>query len=548
MSNNTYKVNLFPFPSPHQTLGESSDTESTEIQTTGVCFSGGGSRALSAAMGQMRGLTHLGLMQKTQFISGVSGGAWASSVYSYVPESISDDDLLGGVCENPADLTWDKDSPIGQACELDYLPPNNIGALPGKMSIAKFLEKSIQMYKDGVPSNEFWVRLVGEYVFQPYGLYTGYGTSKYFTWNKLWFDALIKPHNPNLNLDDFYCYPQDRHRPNLLVFGSMFPTDAKDESELLPIMFSPYFSGVIAEFKGQGQDGQDIGGGGVDSFGFNSQDQSYVGVNLQQIDIPANKFSLADMAGISSSFFAEIISAKHPEFDSMIPEYDYWPVLNPDSNTAKKYRFADGGNLDNSGVASMLRQRTKNIISFLNTSVPLAYDHELLLVMVDNQVPPLFGYQPYTKGKGYVLYKEGLLKPEYGVFSGNQVFESDQFYTYINTLWNASVNDGPALCYQPNLTVLANKKFGVFAGKVNMLWVYNNPVKSWLSQLSWEVKLGMDADPLMWSFPNYPTANIGLTARQVNLLAHLSCWNIISDNAKGNPDGLTNKQMFKRMY
>lgn len=547
----TYTINLFPNQGP-QDLSDgnarSGENASSGFPRTAVCFSGGGSRSLSATMGQLRGLRALGVLDKTMMISGVSGGAWASTVYSFVPETISDDDLLGAVCEDPSKLTWDTGK--NPDCSLDYLPPGNIGALPGNMGILEFTKDAVEMYSKGIPTDEVWVRLVGEYIFKPYGLYSDYGKSNYFTSNEGWFDYKIRSKNASLKYADFYSMPSDRYRPALFVYGSVFPNSSKGEYELLPVLMSPFYAGVMSEFPGEGIDGSDIGGGGVDPFGFNSTTHTSAGENLQTIDIPANKFSLADMAGISSAFFAEIISADHPEFDGLIPKYSYWPVMNADSNAAHTYSFADGGDLDNSGVASMLRQRPENVIAFLNTSVPLSYDHDLLTPVVDDQVPPLFGYQPYTKGKGYVKYSEPLLDPSYAVFKDNQVFDDDQaFQDYLITLWNAYVAKGTAMCYQQNVTLKPNAKYGVSSGTVNMLWVYNNMVQNWWNQLSLDVRAAIDLDPVLYgSFPNYSTADVGLTARQVNLLAHLSCWNIISDNTDGNPDGQTNAQMFKNMY
>jgi hypothetical protein len=541
----TYNVNLFPYTTGLTPI----TTEGSE--TVGVCFSGGGSRALSAAMGQLRGLTHLGLIEKTQSISGVSGGAWASTVYSYVPESISEDDLLGEVCEDPKHLTWNQHKKTPIKCALNHVSTNNIGHLPQGMGVAKFAEESIDMLNKGIPEHEIWVRLVGKHIFKPYGLYEGYGKSKFFTSNRDWFKTKIKPHNNDLSEEDFYYLPNDRYRPNLLIFGNMIPCEKQGNRTLLPIEFSPNYSGIMAEFKNTGDYNLDIGGGGIDSFAMNTTDQKYAGPNLQTVDAAVNQFSLNDMAGISSSFFAEKITSEYSEFDSLIPTYKYWPVLNPDSNKAETYGFADGGNMDNSGVASMLRQNLQNIISFLNTSVALDYDKELDLVMVDNQVPPLFGFQPYTKGHGYVPYKKGVkvLNEDYEVFRENHVFDSTRFEEYRNALWKAHSKCGTAMSYQYQLKVCDNPKFGVKAGVVNMLWVYNNKVKTWSKKLKPSVKLGMFLQFWLYSdFPNYPTVNLGLNRRQVNLLAHLSCWNIISENTLGNPGKITNQAMFQRMY
>lgn len=550
----TYTVNLFPFEankqisqSPNQSLSQRVNPQGESVA---VCFSGGGSRALSAAMGQLRGLRHLGLIDKTAVISGVSGGAWASTVYAYIPEHISDDELLGGICLEPNKLTWNQHRGSDKNTALDYLPANNMGRIPGRLGVAEFTAESLDMLADGVPAHELWVRLIGRHVFKPYGLYAGWNNSKYFTYDEDWFNQHIKSNNPEMNIDEFHTFPSDRYRPHLIILGSMIPHEVQGDFNLLPFMFSPFYSGVMAEYKTQDPQSPDIGGGGVDSFALNSTDQQAAGDDLQTVAVPRHHFALHDMAGISSSFYAEVISAQHAELDGLLPVYNYWPVNQPQQNQAKKYAFADGGDLDNSGVASMLRQGTENIISFLNTEVPLGYDKALDLVKVDDQVPPLFGYQPYTEGHGYVPYKNNKsLKPGYEVFRANQVFLEQDFGDYLTQLWQAAQAGGSALCYQPGLKVLANQKYAVEAGKVNMLWVYNNPVKAWRKQLKCSVRLGMKLKFWLFNdFPNYQTIDLGLTPRQVNLLAHLSCWNVASENTQGNPDGMSNRAMFERMY
>ena len=71
---------LFPLPNVSEQALVSSSTQ----RPLGIAFSGGGSRALSATMGQMRGLRHLGVLEQTLFISSVSGGALASTLYTYL--------------------------------------------------------------------------------------------------------------------------------------------------------------------------------------------------------------------------------------------------------------------------------------------------------------------------------------------------------------------------------------------------------------------------------------------------------------------------------
>lgn len=58
---------------------------------TGLCFSGGGSRALTVTMGVLRALESLKLIPHVDAISSVSGGTWASSIYMFAKDvSIKD--------------------------------------------------------------------------------------------------------------------------------------------------------------------------------------------------------------------------------------------------------------------------------------------------------------------------------------------------------------------------------------------------------------------------------------------------------------------------
>ena len=70
----------------------STDTISLEVNLrTGLCFSGGGSRALTVTMGVLRALESLKLIPHVDAISSVSGGTWASSIYMFAKDvSIKD--------------------------------------------------------------------------------------------------------------------------------------------------------------------------------------------------------------------------------------------------------------------------------------------------------------------------------------------------------------------------------------------------------------------------------------------------------------------------
>lgn len=120
----------------------------------------------------------------------------------------------------------------------------------------------------------------------------------------------------------------------------------------------------------------------------------------------------------------------------LIPEYQYWPVAGgqPFPQT-RPTGFADGGNLDNSGINAMLSYSDIDYgIAFFNSSTPIAAASLGMIgadgkeapntrVIITSDIPPLFGYQPYNPQAGYVLYKDHP-NPTFPQGSNSQVFES----------------------------------------------------------------------------------------------------------------------------
>ena len=85
-------------------------------KNVGLCFSGGGTRAMVMAMGQMRALHQQERLMSARYISCVSGGSWASTLLGFEDKELSE--LLGTV-EKPSTIN---DSSV-PACLL-YTSPS----------------------------------------------------------------------------------------------------------------------------------------------------------------------------------------------------------------------------------------------------------------------------------------------------------------------------------------------------------------------------------------------------------------------------------------
>eukprot|EP00927_Polykrikos_kofoidii_P017513 TRINITY_DN17995_c0_g1_i1.p1 TRINITY_DN17995_c0_g1~~TRINITY_DN17995_c0_g1_i1.p1 ORF type:complete len:460 (-),score=88.91 TRINITY_DN17995_c0_g1_i1:853-2232(-) len=132
-----------------------------------LCFSGGGSRSLSAAMGQYRALEALGVLPgNVDAISSVSGGTWASAQYMFATRdartgrTLSSVDLLGKLTR-PEDLNM---------TVLERTPPM-MGAT-ANVSTNSFLRMTA--FAEQVPVQEArvaWIELIGKTFLGPYGLH-----------------------------------------------------------------------------------------------------------------------------------------------------------------------------------------------------------------------------------------------------------------------------------------------------------------------------------------------------------------------------------------
>ncbi len=556
----TLHAQVYPFPA--QDVAEAADGGLLPTPFVGVCLSGGGSRSASASMGILRGLRALGVLDKVTFLSTVSGGGWAGTVYTYCPDTISDDELLGTVVADPSQLTWE-DWYGKPEFALDVLSPYAIGSLCTRIGITEMLETVVDLYEEyGVPVDALWNRGIGRLVLEPFGLgdhlADGLPTMlfSYTTW---WRDHVVRADNPGITPDSLYLVQMGEgrtHRPYLVTNSTFFYPPAagasktvpgrsaavQPEADPYPFESTPITTGMPPTFLKAGEGGRNLGGGYVDPFAFGSVGPSSPPTDGRfTIPAPAARFALSDIAGTSSSAYVDVLitrySSHHPWIEDLDPTYTYWPVAGAgtSTNTATRYLFGDGGIMENAGIMALLRRGVPNILSFANVQTPLSIGRDRSgndIIVVDDLLPPLFGLLPYEKNIGY----RPLSDDPSSLFRYNQVFATDAFWTLIAGLWAAAATGGTAMFKQTGLAVLPNTRFGIEGGAtVDVLWVYNNPVPVWRDQLSYEVRAGMDVEFLKFDdFPNYLTVEqLNLDARQVNLLAHLATWNVMDDTSRG---------------
>jgi len=311
----------------------------------GVCLSGGGSRALTCALGQLSALTALAksnpgafgaLLSPGSYLSCVSGGSWAGVNYTYLPSNLADANFLISIVD-PDKLFLKTGAPLNPA-NMATIDPHCLGTAPQNFAddnvvktVILVLSQIAYMYFDGMDDAKkqslfgnfgmdldallalhvqagiadytslFWILGVGQLILKGFGLYQsvsnqiGYA-NRSLSSSLAHLKSAVIANNPGLTPDGFYLVKDGR--PNLIVNFNLKQSDA-DASPEIPVQATPVSTGIV----GQSPDGTIRGGGSVESFAFASQFVSKAGGSAT-VGIRRDQ-SLCDIAGCSSAFFAD---------------------------------------------------------------------------------------------------------------------------------------------------------------------------------------------------------------------------------------------------
>ena len=500
---------------------EQSGNWSVPFRSTGVCFSGGSTRSHAATVGQLRGLTETGLIDQVGYLSAVSGGAWAAVPYEFYPSVAgvsSDRDILGSH-RDPEDLSFDVLSELGQK-SIGSAATNN------------FAEALAREYADSaIAPDEVWIRAIGQTFLAPFGLYDP-KDPRGFTLNEATLEEIRGRHSALRQLR-LHTVCDLAYRPYLLVHSTLnWPSNESDltRTNLVSFEYSPLGIGSGPSLiLRAGHVERAVGGGFVEPFAFGSEAPSnqaaaseFVGLTL-----PPTPFTLAHAIGASSAF-----RMADRNLD-MYPHVNYWP-LSGKGRVATPAVFTDGGDVENYGLLSLLRRGVKAIVVFINTMWPVSLEY-----CPSNWPEDLNASNPTRRAV------DPFLAPLFGApstrFPHNQVFPETDYATVISGLQQAKRLGGPVITTTKHV-LQSNAWWGIDGeAEVEVCWCYNEHVERWACRLPPPVRnllLAGQADrpdgPFA-RFPHYltrgqnPGALIQLTAAQANLLAHLSCWNVIQN-------------------
>lgn len=511
---------------PEQQLGLHADRPSV-----GLCFSGGGARALSAAMGQYRALTKLGLMDKVRVIASVSGGTWASFIYTYYQSGAANDAELLGPITSPGDITMQS--------LREKLPRSCMGWV-----VTQAFDKAVflDLFRDPLP--EVWMRLIGEMMLAPFGLYHP-DQPRTISLDAASVARILERQAEGhmLSANDFVTARPGR--PFLVSNACLIaPTKIGTLHAETPVLFefTPLYVGspnpirvTYDPHRGESVT-LEVGGGSIEPFGFGGADPSEIGVSIRVVELsPPTRACTTDfIAGTSSAAPAGVLE-ELPGFThlrDLTPAAPYWPLREGPLPAAQDFDVGDGGVLENYGLISLLLRRLETAIVFINTDVPLSLDYDpagpVSASVIDSYLPPFFGLQDPSLGTST---------------QNNQVFATADYAKVVREL-QAAKRSGGAVMAVTKLTTIENRWWGVPAGQeVRVCWMYLDRSAQWEASIGsrrvrWNIHRGnhcrLFAGPFK-HFPHYKTISeiplelIDLTDAQVRLLADLSCWCVTSN-------------------
>ncbi len=491
----------------------------------GICFPGGGTRALSATMGQLRGLLSFGGLNGVDYISCVSGGSWASTAFVYYKAgATSDEEFLGPVTE-PANITLNGLSSMPTSC-LGWGATQDLG------------DAIDAAHNAGVREDLLWAAAIGQVFFERFGLYDIKSPS-YFSLDDATV-AKIKAANPSLADANFQVVrqPSGYKMPYLLINATIDgPTHTApyNPDQLVMITYSPLYAGIpfqqtitypfAKSLAAKGSVQALVGGGFIEPFAWGCDAPASPATDgTVSVGAPDVVFEVANASGTSSSAFAAILE-KIKLLDKLLPEQNYWPPVSSGTQPAAQlFDFGDGGNLENYGLLPLIMRGVKKVLLFINTETPLSptYDPTTGTATgndLDASLANLFGIPVKSGGTDY-----------------NQVFPTGDFAPLIQAM-QALKQNGQPMVVSATHAILPNSYWGIpGGGSIEVLYFYLDQVTSWKSQIKddW-VKLQLDLGDAgeFAHFPNYKTIDetlvppwslTELSPKKVNLLADLTCW------------------------
>lgn len=534
-----------------------------EIQTkpnVGIAFSGGGSRSYTATLGYLAGLHELGLLDKVRYIGGMSGGSWASTVYTYAQNGVDDGTFLGRVVP-PEQIEYEGLKAMDSDCARSYTKE-------------AYTITTLKAWKDKTAPTlaDAWCYALQKQYLDPVGI----TENTRFSWSEATV-ADIKQRNPSLSNETFLI-PANPQRPFLVIGSSMVgPTEGApytaDAHNFTMLEFTPLYSGQMYSLDVQYEEGNKLVhrkhvhttqrriGGAVESWAVAPGDQvdgisPVLGLSqgqtegVLQVPVAARYMDLAHAAGASGYAPGAFFESSHipTVADKAGMHVSYWSPTEHLKPTATDMLIADGGCYTDTPIMSYLQRKVTSIVLFMNHKDPLqpcSPDYCAWNVsdpsvppsdeQIDDSIQSYFGVFDPPSNR---VYERSFMVRK------NHVFPTERYADVITAL-QAGQAAGTGAIATVKLTTVANEWWGIEAGfETEVTFVYLSRLGAWEAALSPEMQamvVPTDGNPADYSntidkgefrhFPHYTTSGGLLSAQQTNLLADMTGWSVLQNKA-----------------
>jgi hypothetical protein len=534
----------------------------------GVAFSGGGTRSMSASVGQLRGLARNGWLQKVGYISCVSGGSWAAVPFTF--SQYDEATLLGDALE-PGQITWESLRTTAPRSMNNDIANASLNGGQVVVEILRRLLADNKSVQSGIATvvGRFFDRDALDAAFSQVGRVNDLtreatyarllsdaflvvqvpgAEGQYFTWRAQ--DARdIRDANPGMSFPNGFALAHT-DRPYVIANAAVLHRLPGYAQTPVPVEYTPLYSGIRQHFSPV------LGGNYVWSAAYGTHAPSILlggqrirGYVRATTRAAARPFSLADVIAssgaapeflLTSKYGADLVTSLASQAGQYFPRFPTWSVR--DSALGPVLRdvpHADGGAIENLGLLALLARQVHNVIVFVNANEHYNQSDDLRAIC----------------GIG----TSGNVKEQHGLC---QVFAPERWHDIQREFEACETRDEPLVFCASGWDVLPNRLFNVqgFSG-LNICFVYNYPVESWRKALPPDVRdrvprypnqRGDHTDEQLVRFPWYETLaeqrttekgkpTIRLLALQppvTQLLSHLGCWSLVHDASRKKIEGL----------
>jgi hypothetical protein len=303
----------------------------------GIALPSGGLRSCVYSLGILRGLHHLGILQKTKYITSISGSSWLTSIFCF--QNICSNDIFLGNYIEPENLTKEILLKIQNSNEFASVLHNTSSVVELLAELLKYKLNKVynKIKKNNKTMSDPWSQTIGDLFYTKYELND--------------FTSV-----PCMNTSsNFNTVTLRNDVPFPIILGYIRNLTNKSDTF---IEFTPLYYGMPIKHKNINGSGVYIEPVGMLSITQNILDNKQTTFNITPGNTLNNVISIMKSAGISSNAIPAGLIQMGLSLD-----YVYFIGFNIIKFLNQQLRMIDGyASYESNGITSLIKRRVQNII------------------------------------------------------------------------------------------------------------------------------------------------------------------------------------------